>query len=83
MFHVGALKTDDSLWCWDQGGSSTSVTPVPSRTPAPIAELGNDVKSVMTGYLSTCVFRKDGSLHCFGEDLGLTITPTEIAPRCE
>ena len=56
---------------------------MPSETPAPIAELGNDVKTLMTGYDSTCVFRNDDSLWCFGTDLELTPTPTEIAPGCD
>jgi hypothetical protein len=48
------------------GGVAGTTPPVPSATPAPIAELGNDVVRVLAAGEETCAVRTDGSLWCFG-----------------
>jgi alpha-tubulin suppressor-like RCC1 family protein len=82
-WHQCALKDDGSLWCWHNSLVSTGTTPpVPSETPAPIAELGNDVVRVVAAGEDTCAVRSNGSLWCFGTGYFDT-TPVEVVPGCE
>lgn len=66
-FHVCAVTTDDTLWCWGRGieGQLGLSTMTPSAVPRQAA---TGVRSVGTGFFYTCAVRTDDVVACTGEN---------------
>ncbi|MFO0601001.1 MAG: hypothetical protein U0228_37175 [Myxococcaceae bacterium] len=69
-FHVCAVASDDSLWCWGRGIEGQLGTGGMSASAIP-RQVATGVRSVGTGYMFTCVVNANESVACTGEnDLG-------------
>jgi len=79
--HTCATKTNDSLWCWGQGGRVGNGTSTTALTPVQIAGAWKQVETTGT---STCGVKTDDSIWCWGDgaggQLGNGSTTAQLAP---
>ena len=73
------------MWLRMDGNTLPLLRPLAASgasTPAPMPGLESDVTDIWAGYFSTCARRKDGSVWCWGSDLGFSTTPKPLAAGC-
>jgi alpha-tubulin suppressor-like RCC1 family protein len=89
-FHVCALRTDRTVWCWGtdakpypQGNPSFGIPVLSGPTPEPIPGLV-DVEELRAGEFHTCARTADKTLWCWGHNergqLGNGTRTSSLAP---
>ncbi|MEU4239655.1 hypothetical protein [Actinoplanes sp. NPDC026619] len=70
--HACGLRTDSTLWCWgDNGQGQLGVgSDDPHRTTAVRVGTATNWATVSSDDQTTCATRTDGSLWCWGDNLG-------------
>jgi alpha-tubulin suppressor-like RCC1 family protein len=68
-FHVGAIKTDGTLWLWGGGGGGRlgNNSTINRSSPVQTVSAGTNWKQVSIGYTSAAV-KTDGTLWTWGSD---------------
>ncbi|WP_221312889.1 choice-of-anchor D domain-containing protein [Granulicella aggregans] len=77
----GTLKTNGAPFCWGQnGGDLGNGSTQPSSTPVEVLGLGDTVKTLYIGGLTSCAILIDGSVDCWGGDVNTvkSLTPVKI-----
>jgi hypothetical protein len=71
-YYTMALTTDHSLWLWGGNpyGPAGDVTPVDHDVPWQFPELKGVTASVSGGYDTACAVKTDGTVWCWGSNLG-------------
>lgn len=83
-FHVCAVRSDGTLWCWGQNGkgqlghtsgdatcsdaAGTTVACSPTPTQVATFPLGTKVTQVACGLYHTCALTSTGEVYCFGDN---------------
>ena len=76
--HTCALATDGSVWCWgdDSEGEVDGVPEAcdaarcPSPLPTRVSGLPSGVVAITAGYFWSCALEHDGTVWCWGGELG-------------
>ncbi|MGA0120183.1 MAG: RCC1 domain-containing protein [Methylophilaceae bacterium] len=73
--HIGAIKTDGSLWLWGAGNNGQLGNLVTGNRNTPVTTFagGNDWKQVSTGGYDTTAIKTDGTLWTWGTGFPLPI----------
>ena len=89
-FHMGAIKTDGSLWTWGNGASGVAEgvlgnneAGVAKSTPVTTFAGGNDWKQISSGLDRIAAIKTDGSLWVWGRNdsqLGINATGQRSTP---
>jgi len=68
-YHVAAIKTDGTLWCWGDNSSYGHLgdnTTTKRSSPVQTIAFGTNWKQVACGRLHTAAIKTDGTLWCWG-----------------
>ncbi len=88
--HTCAIKKNGSLWCWggNASGQLGDQSVAERHQPVEVTRLGGPAIAVSAGRAHTCAIRKDGTLWCWGDNLGgqlgqepsgAVLTPVQVA----
>lgn len=71
QFHVGAVKTDGTLWLWgyNVNGELGNNSSVGKSSPVQTVSTGTDWRLVSCGYLHTAAIKTDDSLWLWGDNV--------------
>jgi hypothetical protein len=69
--HNCARREDDTVWCWGanrRGELGIGADQNDASRPRQVAPLGAEVTDIAVGTHHSCAIKRDGSLHCWGEN---------------
>jgi alpha-tubulin suppressor-like RCC1 family protein len=82
LYHIAAVKTDGTLWCWGRNlyGQLGDNTTVKKSSPIQTTAFGTNWKQVACGYQFTAAIKADGTLWTWGANSG-QIGDNTVTPR--
>ncbi len=85
-YHTCVRRTDDSVFCFGNGGSGKLGNSLTANQPAPVqAGAANNWSHIVAGSNHTCGIKKTGNLWCWGSNgfgqLGVGNTDSQTLPQ--
>jgi alpha-tubulin suppressor-like RCC1 family protein len=82
-YHIGAIKTDGTLWLWGQNDSGALGTNNTTNRSSPVQTIagGTNWKQVSCGYRATAAIKTDGTLWLWGGNAYGSLGTNDITSR--